>query len=266
MWRTLTLMSAAVLLVAAESPGYAAYQRANALFVAKKFPECEAAIDEALRLDVKLVPALTLKAKLAMAINRFDVARDSLKQTIESDPRSSYAWFLYGLQFYMTNDLQSAMPQFEKSRALNPSDPRAVLYLGLTRESLGQTADAMSRYEEAVRLEKAAGAPHADTLLVGARLLLRLGNVEESDRWIQEALKLGPDSRDAHFEKARVLMKKGEASEAAAEGETALRLKEGSTQVDQIHYLLVRAYRDSGQADKAARHVELLRLSDVQNK
>ena len=32
-------------------------------------------VEEALRLDSKLVPALTLKAKLAMAANRYDVAR-----------------------------------------------------------------------------------------------------------------------------------------------------------------------------------------------
>src|ERR1039458_8956579 len=75
------------------SPGYPAYQRANELFVAKKFPESLNAIDEALRLDPKLVPALTLKAKLAMAINRFDVARQSLEQALASDPTSAYAQF-----------------------------------------------------------------------------------------------------------------------------------------------------------------------------
>jgi tetratricopeptide (TPR) repeat protein len=262
MWRTLAFLGAAMILVAAESPGYTAYRRADALFVAKKFPECEAAIDEALRLDAKLVPALTLKAKLAMTVNRFDVARESLNQALDSDPHSEYARFLYGLQFYMTNDLQSALPQFESARELNPADPRATLYLGLTRESLGQTSDAMSLYENAVNLEKTAGTPHADTLLVGARLLMLLNRIDESEKWIQRALQLAPDSRDAHFEMARVLLKKSEASEAAVEGESALHFKDGSTQDGQIHYLLIRAYRDSGQPDKAAHHVELLRRLD----
>ena len=68
------------------SPGYPAYQRANDLFIAKKLPEALAAVDEALRLDPKLVPALTLKAKLAMAAYRLDVARQCLEQALKLDP------------------------------------------------------------------------------------------------------------------------------------------------------------------------------------
>src|SRR6266487_3552867 len=77
-----------------QSPGYAAYEKANALFVAKKFPESLAAIEEALRLDPKLVPALTLKAKLAMAANRYDVARQTLERALAIAPYAAYARFL----------------------------------------------------------------------------------------------------------------------------------------------------------------------------
>ena len=69
-----------------QSPGYAAYEKANALFVAKKLPEAVAAVDEALRLDPKLVPALTLKAKLAMAVYQLDVAQRCLEQALAIDP------------------------------------------------------------------------------------------------------------------------------------------------------------------------------------
>src|SRR3984957_2793190 len=159
------------------SPGYAAYQRANDLFVAKKLPEALAATEEALRLDPKLVPALTLKAKLAMAAYRLDVARQCLEQALTLDPRSPYAQFLYGLEAYLRNDLAQALPRFRKARELNPADPRAALYLGLTVESLGRTEEALSLYGEAVRLERAAGGLNSDTLLPGARLLLLLGRL-----------------------------------------------------------------------------------------
>src|SRR5947209_11203646 len=147
----LTVLLLAFWAAAPTSPGMPAYERANALFVAKDFAACSAAIEEALRLDEKLVPALTLKAKLAMAINRFDVARDSLDRALASDPRSEYAEFLYGLQYYLANDLHAAEPHFRKARQLNARDPRAALYLGLTIESLGQTQEAMSSYKDAVR-------------------------------------------------------------------------------------------------------------------
>jgi tetratricopeptide (TPR) repeat protein len=96
-WKcTIAMLSCALVLSGGTptSPGYAAYERANALLVAKKLPEALAATEEALRLDPKLVPALTLKAKLAMAAYRLDVARKCLEQALAIEPRSPYAQFL----------------------------------------------------------------------------------------------------------------------------------------------------------------------------
>jgi len=266
------ILRIAVLLIAAlgnlcaaapASPGYAAYERANSLFAAQKFPEAQAAIDEALRLDPKLVPALTLRAKLAMGTNNFAQARASLEQALAIDPKMQYAQFLYGLEAYLRNDMQAALPRFRKAQELNPADPRATLYLGLASESLGDTAEALSRYEEAVRLEKTAGASQAETYLPGARLLFLLGRFDDAERWIREALKLAPEMRDPHFELARLQLRKGESEQAAKEAEIALARGGGIVTDAQIHYLLIRAYRESGQAEKAAEHAALLRALEA---
>ncbi len=244
-------------LVLAVSPGYPAYQKANSLFVAQKLPEALAALEEALRLDPKLVPALTLKAKIAMATNRFALARQSLERALAIDPAAQYAQFLYGLEAYLTNDLQAALPRFRKARQLNLSDARAALYLGLTTESMGDTAEALKLYEEAVRLEQKS--PQAETYLPGARLLLLLGRLDDAERWIQPALALAPGTRDPHFEFARLLLRKGEAAKAAIEGELSLTLSGGITTDAQVHYLLIRAWQQSGQPEKAAQHAAVLR-------
>jgi tetratricopeptide (TPR) repeat protein len=244
------------------SPGYAAYEKANALFVEKKLPESLAAADEALRLDPRLVPALTLKAKLAMAAYRLDEARRCLEQALAIDPRAPYAQFLYGLEAYLGNDMQTALPRFRKARQLNPSDPRAALYLALTVESLGQPGEAMALYEEAVRLERSAKQLHAETLLPGAKLLLLLGRLDECERWVMQAVKLSPNSRDVHFEFARLLLQKGDAERAASEGETALSLPEGIVTDSAIRYLLIRAYQKSGMADRAGIHAEIMRTQE----
>jgi len=253
----------ALVLFAATSPGRDAYERANALFAAGKFPEALAAADEALRLDPKLVPALTLKAKLAMAGSRYDVARQCLERALEIDPRAAYAQFLYGLVAYLGNDLEAALPRFRKARQLSPADPRAAVYLGLTVESLGDPAQAMSLYEEAVRLERSAGEVHAETLLPGARLLLLLGRLDESERWIRQAVKASPNSRDVHFELARVLLKKGDAEQAAAQGEMALTLSDGTVTDAAIHYLLIRAWQQNGRPDRAAMHADIMRAQET---
>jgi len=248
-----------IALAAAPSSGYAAYEKANALFVAKRFPEASEAVEEALRLDSKLVPALTLKAKLAMAANNFDLASRCLDQALAVDPNAFYAQFLYGLEAYLSNDMTEALSRFRKAHRLHPAYPNATLYLGLATESVGQTADALSLYAEAVKLERSAGTLRAETLLPGARLLFLLDRLDESERSTREAVKLAPNSRDARFELARLLLKKGDAAEAAAEGETALGLSDGVVTDAAIHYLLIRAWQQCQRPDRAAVHAAIIR-------
>ena len=250
----------AVLLLA--SPGQASYEQANTLFVAKRFPESLLAVENALRLDGNLVPALTLKAKLAMAANRYDLARQALEHALKVDPRASYAQFLYGLEAYLNNDLKEALPRFRRARELAPKDPRAALYLGLTTESVGSPVEALALYRDAVRLEQTSGQPQADTLLPGARLLLLLDQVEESEQWLRRAVALNPKLRDAHFELARVLLKKGQAGPAAAAGEAALALSEGVVTDQAIHHLLIRAWRQAGHPHRAAQHAAAIRAAE----
>ena len=259
----MTLAWLAFVAWSAVSPGYSSYEKANRLFVAQRFQEAFTAVDEALRLDPKLVPALTLKAKMAMAVNRFDVARQSLEQALAVDPRAQYAEFLYGMEAFLTNEMQQALPRFRKARELNPADARAALYLGLTCESLGQTDEALTLYREAARLERVAGKPQSDTLLPGARLLLLLGRLEESEAWSRQALALDPKSRDAQFELARVLLRRGQAGQAAAAGEEALRLAGGTVTDAQIHYLLIRAWQQDGKAERAEHHAQALRALEA---
>ena len=257
------LLALALYGAAPSSPGYAAYEKANQLFVAKKLPEAVAAVDEALRLDPKLIPALTLKAKLGMAAGQFDVARQCLERALAIDPRAQYAQFLYGLQAYLSNDLAAALPRLRKARELNPRDPRTALYLGLTVESLGKPEEAVSLYEDAVSLERSAGTLDAETLLPGAKLLLLLGRLKESENWLHQAEEISPNSRDVHFELARLLLKKGDALQATAEGEKALALSDGVVTDASIHYLLIRAYRQSGNADRAEMHAEIMRAQET---
>lgn len=255
-------MTAAILCLLAglaQQPAVRAYQRANALFVEKKFPECLQAIEEALQIDPRLVPALTLKAKLAMAMNRFDLARQSLERAVALDPASQYARFLLGFQYYLRNELQLALPELEKACKLDPKDARAWLYLGLTQESLGDNGKAVSSYQEAVRLEAAVGKPQTETLMTYARLLLLLDRFEECAGAIDRAIKLDPDSREARFERVRLLLKTGHPAAAAREGETALRLPARGVTDQQVRYLLVRAYSLAGQERQAAAHAAALR-------
>ena len=239
-----------------------AYDQANRYFQERKFQDCMNSLDDALRLDPKLVPALTLRARLAMAVNRYDVAKDSLERAIAAAPDAWYPRFLYGFHYYQQNEMPAAIAAFTKARELNPRDPQSALYLGLANESLGGTTKALDLYREAIALEENAGAPHVETLLTAERLLLLQGRLEECEPLIARAAALDPSSRDPHFEAARLRLKTGENTQAVSEGEAALKLRNGDVTDRQVHYLLVQAYKAVGNDSEAARHAADLRLLD----
>jgi tetratricopeptide (TPR) repeat protein len=154
----------------------------------------------------------------------------------------------------------------EKARGLNPQAAEPALYLGLAYESVGRTAEALTLYRRAVALEESIGRLHVETLLTLSRLLLLMGDFDECGRVIERAEKVDPKSRDPHFERGRLLLKKGEAGKAAEEGETALRLKSGDTTDRQAHFLLVQAYRAMGRDADAERHAAAVREMDQAGK
>jgi tetratricopeptide (TPR) repeat protein len=239
----------------------ALYQKAAALFQQRQYEQSLAALDEALRLDPRLVPALTLKARVAMAANRFDIAKASLSQAVEVEPGAAYNHFLLGFCYYVDNDFKNALPPLERSRQLKPDGARTHFYLALTLEALARADDAIASYEESLKLEKNGGAILAETLVAYARLLFTLGRYGESEALIDRALAAAPDSRDAQYEKGRLLFERRAYAEAITHGKKALELPGAGTTERQIHFLLARAYAKSGQKELAEIHLAKFRAA-----
>lgn len=245
------------------SPGYAAYEKANALFAAGAMQESSRLVEEALARDARLVPALTLKAKLAMSVKDHKTALEALRKAVEVAPAAWYARFMLGFQYYLQNELHAAIPELETAARLNPAESKPVLYLGLTHESLGSMEKAVECYRRAIRMDEAAGKLEPETLLILARLQSLLGDREECAALIETAIKLDPGYRDSHYERARLLLKQGELAGAAQSAERALALRSGGTTDGQIRYLLVRVYGLLGDERRAAAHAAALRTEEA---
>ena len=61
-------------------PRWNIYNQAKLFFQQQRFEEAEAALNSSLRARPELRPALTLKGKLAMGLNRFDIARECFRE------------------------------------------------------------------------------------------------------------------------------------------------------------------------------------------
>lgn len=251
----------ALLLLATSAQDH--YDRANALFSKGQFVEASGELDAALAADPKLVPALTLKAKLAMAINRFDIARACLERAVSIEPQSPYVQFLSGFFYYVDNDFANAIPALERAKDLKPDDIRTHFYLALAYEGLAQPEKARQLYDRTLDLEKRAGQPSADTHVAYGRMLFSLGEYDASEKQIARALQLDGKSRDAHYETGRLHFERAEYEAAAAAGERALTLAGAGTTDRQIHFLLTRAYRKLGKLELAETHMSRFKASGV---
>lgn len=241
-----------------------AYERANALFEQHKLPESLAALEEALASDPNHVPALTLKAKIAIGANRLDIAGQCLKRAVAADPESWYARFLYGFWYYLRDDWSQALSELDASRKLNPKYAHAPLYLGLTYERLGDPQKAATFAGEAIRLEQAEGAPDVYSLIAYARVLQVLGRLTDCANTLNQALRLYPRSRDVYFAIARLALRRGDPKAAAEAAEKALPLPPGDATDLQIRYLLVRAYSLAGQDQLAEAQAAAIRAAEAQ--
>jgi len=157
----------------------AAYEKSNSLFVAMNFRSARCnRRGPAPRSETH--PALTLKAKWPWAPTASTWRSDAWSRRWRS-PQGAVCPIPLWLEAYLGNDLVEALPRFRKARQLSPTNPRAALYLGLTRREPGPAWGGVISVREAVRLDRSAGELHAETLLPGARLLLLLGAWKKCD-------------------------------------------------------------------------------------
>jgi tetratricopeptide (TPR) repeat protein len=232
------------------------YDKAKEDFAQRKFPEAVSEVDIALHENPNMVPALVLKARLAMFAHRPDVAKSCLITAITDDPTSEDAQFFLGVFYYTQNDFKLATSPLQTAQTLSPKSPLPVFYLAMTHEALGDATQALDFYQEAENLSLEKSPQGASILVAYGRFLLSLGRIQDGMEKYRRAIERDPESRDAHYELAKDLDQEGDFNNAALEGELALTLPELGTSDAQIHFLLAKLYGKLKQSDLAKAHLE----------
>jgi tetratricopeptide (TPR) repeat protein len=232
------------------------YEKAKQEFAQRQFSEAVSEVNAALHESPYMVPALVLKARLAVFAHRPDVARSCLVRAITADPTSEEAQFFLGAFYYQQNDFKLAVSPLQTSQTLSPQSPLPVFYLAMTQEALGNGTKALELYQQAENLSSEKSPQRASILVAYGRFLSLMGRSEESMEKERRAIEEDPESRDAHYELAKGLNHKGDLKDAALEAEQALNLPELGTTDAQIHFLLAHLYARLQQPDLANAHLE----------
>jgi tetratricopeptide (TPR) repeat protein len=232
------------------------YENAKQDFAQRKFDEAVSEVNGALHESPYMVPALVLKARLALFAHRADVAKSCLITAITVDPATEEAQFYLGLLYYNQNDFKLAISPLQRAQTLSPKSPMPVFYLAMTHEAVGDATQALDLYQQAESLSSEKSPQSALILLAYGRFLLTQGRTQEGIEKVRRAIQIDPESREAHFELAKELDQEEDFKNAAVEAELALTLPELGTSDAQIHFLLSRVYRDLKQPDLAKAHLE----------
>jgi tetratricopeptide (TPR) repeat protein len=177
------------------------------------------------------------------------VAADKwLSQSVQKAPPSAFTLYVLARSKYNERLFADALPLFARCLQLDPRDPKAQEYLGLSYQHLGNTDQAIAALRTAVSLSEASGTFDAAPYLNLGSLLLENDRPAEAVPYLSRAANLEPKSALAHRELGKAYLQLSQLTQARAQVETAVALDPQSAPA---HFLLAEIYRKLNLPDKA---------------
>jgi tetratricopeptide (TPR) repeat protein len=220
----------------------------------------------ALSLDPDCSEALVVAGQILGRKGRSHAAFAALEKAARVGPTNAEAQYQFGVFLFRRKLHAEAVRQFEKTVALRPLDARAHDYLALGFEAVGEAERAEQAYRSALEVNDG---PFPDSFLDHnyGRFLLKQGRLEESQRHLDRAVALLPNSRAVHYERGKLNLALERYQAAREDAERALSLRDpGGLVLDlQVYYLLATIYTRLGESDLARKYAELARTTPIPN-
>ena len=205
----------------------------------------QTAIDRALQLSPKFVPALITRARLKVAGGDVDGALQGLQEVIALAPGNVSAWLLRAdLLLKGKGDLEGAATAYNGALRIKPDLPQAHSALIQMQFQKRDVPAATAQYEAM----KKALPKHPDTLLFEAQIALAKKDFNGARELLKNALLKTPDHPRMLFTAGAVELQLGAISQAEAYLARAVQLAPGDAGVRRM---LARTQLRAGQPGKA---------------
>lgn len=207
---------------------------------------------------------LLLRGQMFAIQNQAARAQELLEKASKLDPSNAEPHYQLGMLYDSNRRHREAVAEFEKVIQLRPGDARAYDYLALNLEPLGAIQKAEAAYQKGLGLNQGATAdPFLDYNY--GRLLLKLNRLVESEKHLDRALQLAPETRAVFYEHARLNLRLGKVAEARKDAEKALaRADPGGFILDlQVYNLLVQICTRLGDQESARKYARLSETASI---
>lgn len=219
----------------------------------------------ALSLNPDCAEALVVVGQLLELRGQAPAAFQAFEKAARLGRGDAEARYQLGVVLFRRKLHAAAVREFEKAVALRPSDARALDYLALGFEALGEAERSEQAFQRGLRVND--DGPFFDSLLDYnyGRFLLKQRRLEESRSHLDRAVVLLPMSRGVSYERGKLNLALERYQAAREDAERALGLREpGGSVLDlQVYYLLATVYARLGETDLARKYAELSRTTPI---
>ncbi len=133
---------------------FSAYLQIGLLYLAQQDPRALPYLKTAITIDSSAVHAWYALGMYYQQNNQWDSALAIYRHIIEHvDPQFEQAYYNMGYYYFLHDSLQKARRLFYQSTQVNPAYARGYYMMGLCDEYLGDTAQALWAYRQALRLD-----------------------------------------------------------------------------------------------------------------
>jgi tetratricopeptide (TPR) repeat protein len=169
-------------------------------------------------------------------------------KAVQWNPKDSLGWYYLGRTKYSENRFEEAVSAFEQCLKLDPRNVKAEDNLGLSFEGLNQLEKAMAAYRTAIDWQKDAADKNAGPLLDLGSLLVDDNRPEDGLPYLLDAARISPEDYRVHRQLGKAYTHLNELEKAGNELEKAVKL---APQNAPVHFMLSQVYRRQGLMDKA---------------
>ena len=171
-----------------------------------------------------------------------------LTKMLEWAPNDWEGWYHLGRTRYNENRFAEAISAFQQCLKLNPQNVQAEDNLGLSLAGLGRNDDAAVAYHQAIAWQARSLTKNPGPYIDLGSLLLDQNRVNDSIPFLLQAVEIAPAEWRAHELLAKAYTRVQQFPRAQTELEKAIEL---SPQAANLHCMLAPIYRKQGLADKA---------------
>jgi len=176
-----------------------------------------------------------------------------LTKMLEWAPNDSEGWYYLGRTKYNENRFAEAISAFQQCLKLDPQNVKAEDNLGLALAGLGRNEEATAAYQQAISWQAQSLTKNPGPYIDLGGLLIDENRPQDAVSFLLRGIEIAPSESRAHELLGKAYTRIEDFSRAQAELEKAIEL---SPQAANLHCMLAPVYRKQGLAEKAKAEYE----------